>query len=274
MTTYRNQYPVGYYVYAYIRNKSSNNGPAGSPYYIGKGKGPRAWVKHHTPQDPTYIIIIEENLTEIGALAIERRLIKWYGRIDVGNGILRNRTDGGEGLAGLKLSPEQRQTRRNRKNSPETRKKISMSNKGRRLSMEHRKKMSLIAQARIPSPKWKEGFSGKKHSDAAREKIRQSSLEQQWYHNSLTENMFKDPPGPEWQPGRLPNKMLWWNNGQLVKRAINAPGPDWVKGRLHGTRGTSGMKYYNNGTEQKLFLTDPGTPWQLGKLPVLIHNRL
>jgi hypothetical protein len=159
----RNNAPSGFYVYCYLRKDLS-------PYYVGKGKDGRAWAKHHTiknghfsgvpvPADEIRIVIVEANLTEVGAFSIERRLIRWYGRKDNNTGILRNRTDGGEGGSGIVVTEE-------------SRKKRSIANKGqgkgRKLPKETVLKMRAAANARTAEVK---EATKKKMSDSHKGKV-------------------------------------------------------------------------------------------------------
>lgn len=152
-----------YYVYAYLRSKDSKTAKAGTPYYIGKGCKYRAWAKHKTvplPPDRSNIIILETNLTLVGSLAIERRLIRWYGRKDLGSGVLINLTDGGEGAVGItkglkRIRKPTGPTGRPGANlgktfSEDTKRKMSDSSKGKSKSAEHIAKMKISARARAP----------------------------------------------------------------------------------------------------------------------------
>jgi len=92
-----------YYVYAYLRAKDNR------PYYIGKGKGPRAYAKEHNvsvPNNKDQIVFWHENLSDDDAKSMEVFYISMFGRKDIGTGFLYNRTDGGDGTSGLQHSDE------------------------------------------------------------------------------------------------------------------------------------------------------------------------
>lgn len=104
-TIYEN--PFRFYVYAYIRLKDSQTAKAGTPYYIGKGHGNRAWVPHgRVTFTENQVVIISDGLTEFGAFCLERKLIRMWGKKIDNTGILQNFSDGGEGATGVKFSPD------------------------------------------------------------------------------------------------------------------------------------------------------------------------
>ena len=137
--------PKIYYVYAYIRAKDSENGESGSPYYIGKGKGNRAFQRRRKfpyPENPEQLVFIAKNLFEHDAFQIEVLFIYLHGRIDLGTGCLQNRTDGGEGASGQIKSDAERKAisdrQRGVKKSPESVEKMRAKLKGLKQS-EHTK---------------------------------------------------------------------------------------------------------------------------------------
>ena len=137
-----------FYTYAYLRED-------GSPYYIGKGAGRRAYRKErrtfHPPKDKSRIIFLKQNLTEKEAFKHEKYMIAVFGRKDLGTGILHNRTDGGEGISGLV-------------HTEESKKKMSESLKGKIFTDKHKK--------RIGKHKVGNTYSlGHKHSEESKKKM-------------------------------------------------------------------------------------------------------
>lgn len=163
-----------YYVYQYIRKD-------GSPYYIGKGSGRRAYVKQRTipkPTDNSRIRIIARHLSEPEAFLLETKLVALYGRVDLGTGILHNKTDGGDGGHNVVN-------------------KVTW-NKGKKQSAEHNQKIS-------------EALKRYQRTDDHNQKIRENhkclARGKHWWTDGISECMAVESPGKMFYRGRLQH----WN---------------------------------------------------------------
>ena len=177
--------PNRFYTYAYLREDRT-------PYYIGKGKCNRVYNKHQkgisVPKDKSRIIFLKQNLTEEEAFKHEIYMIAVFGRKDLGTGILRNRSDGGEGNSGWIPSEETkdkiRQRAIGRKASQKTKQKLSKIHKGRKHTEEWKKiqsermKGNTYGLGRKHSPdslkKMSESQKGKKVSEETKRKMSES----------------------------------------------------------------------------------------------------
>ena len=166
--------PDSFYTYIYY-DPSRNN----EPIYVGKGHGKRVWAhlnirkkKHPFVQRLQFmkrngispIIGIYSGLTEEEAFSLEIWFIHKFGRKDLKLGTLLNRTDGGEGASGSKsqkgikrseewkrkhkLNSDRRRGKPNGRkglftHSEETKKKLSMKLRGRKMSAGWLKKQKL-----------------------------------------------------------------------------------------------------------------------------------
>lgn len=204
-------WPTGYYVYAYIRSCTSKNGTIGTPYYIGKGCRGRAWHRNNrrtkTPINTQLICIVAEGLTEIGALAIERRLIEWYGRVDQGTGMLHNHTDGGDTTFGLRHSQSTKhlmsQKAKGRKKSAEHIEKLASQLRGKKsmLSLQQLsdrgKRISAAKKGRASTR------VGYKHTDATKTKIRESQQHLAYKHSETAKQKISERfKGRPWSEAR------------------------------------------------------------------------
>ena len=181
-----------FYVYAFLRSSASNAGPKLSPYYIGKGQGQRAYCQHRCgaprPTDLSFIVFVQECLTEEEAFDLEKYCIALYGRVDLSTGILRNLTDGGEGRSGFVVSEDMRRriadAQRGEKHylwgknhSDDTKKKISEAVRkenhpfwGKAHSQEAKEKMSKSKQGE------KNNRFGTQHSQESKLKMKLATI--------------------------------------------------------------------------------------------------
>jgi hypothetical protein len=143
-----------FYTYAYLREDKT-------PYYIGKGQTRRAYQQKgkpcRVPKDKIRIIFLKQNLTEAEAFKHEIYMIAVFGRKDIGTGILRNKSDGGQGTSGKIVSEE-------------TRKKLREINLGKKYSEETKAKLRKIKGGR------NHPLYGKKHSEKTKKLISESRI--------------------------------------------------------------------------------------------------
>ena len=193
-----------YYVYYYLRSKDSDIAPAGTPYYVGKGCNNRAWqTRKNKPKDYNCIVIIAANLTENEAFELEISEISRLGRVDLGTGILRNRTNGGEGSSGIKVSnttlqkrkekieswttdfrkeviEKRRKSNTGQKRTLETKTKMRKSQMGKKHTAETRCKLSKIKKdfkhTEETKLKMSESHKGKVFTEAHRQNLSKSRL--------------------------------------------------------------------------------------------------
>jgi hypothetical protein len=157
-----------FYTYAYLRED-------GTPYYIGKGKGNRAWDAMHKPvSKPSHdrIMLLKTNLTEQEAFKHEIYMISVFGRKDKGTGILRNKSDGG----GKSRAGGIGNFREGTKHTEESKKLIGSYHKGKVISQE------------------------------TRDKLQKANKGKKWWNNGVECKHALECPGPEWKLGRIYKK--------------------------------------------------------------------
>ena len=166
------------YVYEHIRSDTNK------VFYVGKGKGKRAYSKHHRNQYWKNIVnkvgeftvkFLAKDLDEELALLIEVERIDQLKRLGY---VLCNLTEGGEGTSGYRHTKEalknigkaSKAFMTGRKMPKEAVEKIAASKRGKTISNGHKQKisLSLLGNKRAAGNKNRLGI---KHSDETKRKI-------------------------------------------------------------------------------------------------------
>ena len=208
-----------YYTYAYLREDRT-------PYYIGKGEKNRIYKKHQkgisVPKDKSRIIFLKQNLTEEDSFKHEVYMIAILGRKDLGTGILRNRTNGGEGHSGYIVSEE-------------CRKKRSLFNKDRKWWNDGNGNIKKSIEC--PGEGWVLGMSEEHKSRCGLAKKGRKL----WNDGNGNIKRSIECPGEGWVPGTSREHKRkqglvnigrkWWNDGTVnTKSSVECPGEGWILG--------------------------------------------
>ena len=227
-----------YYTYAYLREDRT-------PYYIGKGKGNRLYKRGSRvfapPKDKSRIIYLKQNLTEGEAFKHEIYMIAVLGRIDLGTGILHNRTDGGDGVSGYIPSEETRKkisVATKGKNHPmygktlsdETKRKISEKTRGKKIkpfTEEHRRKLSVASKnlSEETRKKLSDANRGENNPNYGKTASEETKRKMSEAHKNPSEETRRKMSGAS-------KDTKWWNDGcGNRKRMVECPGDGWKPGR-------------------------------------------
>jgi len=165
------------YLYRHIRKDTNQvfyvGVGTGRNYERAKTKSGRNQIWHNIVGKTDYEveIMLDELEREI-ALEKEKEFIEMYGRIDLGTGTLANLTDGGDGCVGFSdevkknLSDAQKGNQKWKlRKSNEHSRMLGLSNKGKKMSDEFKKRISKSMMGD------KNHFYGKNHSEDSKRKI-------------------------------------------------------------------------------------------------------
>jgi hypothetical protein len=182
-----------FYTYLWFRED-------GTPYYVGKGRGKRAYTNvGHAVRRPKERsrIFVQCWESEEKAFEMEKWYISFFGRKDLGTGILRNMTDGGDGPSGW-VPTEETKTKISKSLmghviSEETRAKQRTARKLRVFTEEMRKSMSAAQKGRkcpwvAIRNKENPTFLGRKHTEETKQKMRSASTGRKCTEESKEKN--------------------------------------------------------------------------------------
>lgn len=214
--------------YAYLHARPDTKDAFGI-FYVGKGKGGRAYELkranvHHRNVVGKYgeknILVGKMDCsTEQIAFELEKGLIKCLRRAGV---CLANRTDGGEGTAGLVWTESHKA-------------RMSAAHRGKRLTSEHRAKLSESHKGQtawnkgVPSP-----LRGRTLSDEVRKKLSESAIKRTYKHNHSEETKVRI--------ANAVSRSRWYNDGSQNKRiqpetVSEYEKSGWVPGKIKPVKG-------------------------------------